>query len=60
MKNARHEQILQLIGVYDIETQEELAHLLCESGFNVTQATVSRDIKQLNRKKVPSSTTPMT
>ena len=52
MKNARHEQILQLIEVYDIETQEELAEKLNEKGFTVTQATVSRDIRQLQLRKV--------
>ena len=55
MKNARHEQILQLIGVYDIETQEELAEKLNEKGFTVTQATVSRDIRQLQLRKVTGS-----
>ena len=55
MKNARHEQILQLIGIYDIETQEELAEKLTEKGFAVTQATVSRDIRQLQLRKVNGS-----
>ncbi len=53
MKNARHQQILELIGNEDIETQEELAERLKEKGFQVTQATVSRDIRQLELKKVP-------
>ena len=53
MKNARHEQILKLISLYDIETQEELAERLNECGFAVTQATVSRDIRQLSLRKVP-------
>ena len=52
MKNARHQQILELIGNEDIETQEELAERLKEKGFQVTQATVSRDIRQLELKKV--------
>ena len=52
MKNARHQQILLLIRQYDIETQEELADLLNRTGFTVTQATVSRDIKQLQLQKV--------
>ena len=47
MKVERHSKIVELIGKYDIETQEELAEKLNESGFNVTQATVSRDIKEL-------------
>ena len=45
MKIARHTQIIKLINQYDIETQEELAERLNESGFRVTQATVSRDIR---------------
>ena len=53
MKNARHEQILKLITEYEIETQEELASYLHQSGFQVTQATVSRDIRQLQLRKVP-------
>ena len=48
MKNARHEQILLLVEKYEIETQEELAERLNEAGFTVTQATVSRDIRQLH------------
>ena len=52
MKNARHQQILMLIRKYDIETQEELADLLNKTGFSVTQATVSRDIRQLQLQKV--------
>ncbi len=53
MKNARHEQILQLIQREEIETQEELAEKLNKVGFAVTQATVSRDIRQLELRKVP-------
>lgn len=53
MNNARQEQILKLIGEKDVETQEELAALLNRSGFTVTQATVSRDIHQLQLKKSP-------
>ena len=52
MKNARHQQILMLIRKYNIETQEELADLLNRTGFSVTQATVSRDIRQLQLQKV--------
>lgn len=55
MKNARHEEILKLIRQYDIETQEELAERLNHLGFQVTQATVSRDIRQLLLQKVPGS-----
>ena len=54
MKIARHAEIIKLINQYEIETQEELAARLNENGFSVTQATVSRDIRQLNLTKVPS------
>ncbi len=47
MKIERHSKIIELINEYDIETQEELAELLNKAGYNVTQATVSRDIRQL-------------
>ena len=47
MKNRRHERILKLINEHSIETQEELLKYLRSSGFDVTQATVSRDIKEL-------------
>lgn len=47
MKIERHTKIIELLNEYDIETQEELASLLNQSGYNVTQATVSRDIRQL-------------
>lgn len=47
MKLERHSKIIELIGKYDIDTQEELAIRLNEAGFRVTQATVSRDIREL-------------
>ena len=47
MKLERHSKIVELIGKYEIETQEELAEYLNKEGFNVTQATVSRDIREL-------------
>ena len=47
MRYARHQKILELINAHEIDTQERLAEKLRESGFNVTQATVSRDIKEL-------------
>ena len=47
MKNKRQERILQLIRDKDIGTQEQLLQELSESGFQTTQATISRDIKQL-------------
>ena len=52
MKPKRHAMILKLIAAENIETQEELASLLSAQGFNVTQATVSRDIKELRVIKV--------
>lgn len=53
MKRKRHEKIIELIGKYDIETQEELADRLNQAGFQTTQATVSRDIRELGLSKVP-------
>lgn len=47
MKTRRHAKILELIAEKDIDTQEELLRCLRECGFDVTQATVSRDIKEL-------------
>ncbi|MBR3960919.1 MAG: arginine repressor [Clostridia bacterium] len=47
MKNKRHERIISLISENIITTQEELLDYLVNDGFNVTQSTVSRDIKQL-------------
>lgn len=52
MKISRQSKIIELINKYDIETQEELAELLMKAGFNVTQATVSRDIRELKLTKV--------
>jgi len=52
MKLSRHSKILDLISKYNIDTQEELAKKLSEAGYNVTQATVSRDIKNLKLVKV--------
>lgn len=53
MKKIRHNQILDIIAKNDIETQEELASHLKSAGFLVTQATVSRDIRELKLTKVP-------
>ena len=47
MKNARQQKILEIIDRYDIDTQEALILKLKESGYNVTQTTISRDINQL-------------
>jgi len=52
MKVSRHAKIIELINQYDIETQEELADRLNQSGFKVTQATVSRDIRDLKLTKM--------
>lgn len=47
MKTRRHAKILEIINEYAVDTQEELLTHLKEAGFDVTQATVSRDIKEL-------------
>lgn len=52
MKVSRHAKIIELISQYEIETQEELAQHLQDAGFKVTQATVSRDIRDLKLLKV--------
>ena len=52
MKTERHAQIIRLISQYDIETQEELAEKLNQAGFRVTQATISRDIRELKLTKI--------
>lgn len=52
MKSARHSMILEIIESQNIETQEELAEQLLKRGMRVTQATVSRDIKELRLLKV--------
>lgn len=48
MKTKRHSKIMELIQNYDISTQEDLLEYLKQEGFDVTQATVSRDIKELH------------
>lgn len=53
MKKSRHQKIKELVELYEIETQEELADRLREAGYSVTQATVSRDIRELKLSKVP-------
>lgn len=52
MKGNRHQKIVELVENFEIETQEELAECLRKEGYQVTQATVSRDIRQLNLSKV--------
>ncbi len=54
MKVKRHNKILEIIANYNIETQEDLIDKLRLAGFNVTQATVSRDIRELKLLKVMS------
>ena len=54
MKRKRHALILELIQQYEITTQDELLAKLRENGFEVTQATVSRDIKELRLVKAMS------
>lgn len=51
-KSERHSKIIELTEKYNIERQEELVTLLNEMGYNVTQSTVSRDIRDLNLSKV--------
>ena len=48
LKKARQNKILDLVGRYEIETQEEMLLRLKECGYELTQATVSRDIRELN------------
>ncbi len=53
MKALRQRKIIELVESFEIETQEELAGRLRSCGFDVTQATVSRDIRELKLDKVP-------
>lgn len=54
-KGQRHIKIREIIANRDIETQDELVDILRELNYNVTQATVSRDIKELHLVKVPTN-----
>ena len=54
MRYSRQNKIIELISTYEIDTQEKLAALLRENGFEVTQATISRDIKDLQLVKTLS------
>lgn len=58
MKTDRHSKILELIKDNSISTQEELALALNNAGYNVTQATVSRDIRELNLTKTTTDGIP--
>lgn len=55
MKASRHAKILEIISKYEVETQEELVSRLVQEGCPVTQATVSRDIRELKLTKVSLS-----
>lgn len=55
MKNRRQQKIKELIEQNSVETQSDLAQLLNMAGFEVTQATVSRDIKDMGLIKIPSA-----
>ncbi len=52
VRSARQSKIIEIISDFEIETQEELVSALCNSGFEVTQATISRDIKELGLIKI--------
>ncbi len=54
MKKVRLGKIIEIIEKHDVETQEELAAYLREAGYDVTQATVSRDIRELKLSKIPT------
>ncbi|MBQ3075869.1 MAG: arginine repressor [Clostridia bacterium] len=56
MKNERQLKILELVAEKEIHTQEELSAELKQSGFSATQATISRDIKELHLQKVSGKT----
>jgi transcriptional regulator of arginine metabolism len=52
VKAKRQEKIIEIIEEYDIETQDDLAEKLQEAGFNTTQATISRDIREMKLTKL--------
>lgn len=52
MKHSRQEKIIEIIESFDIETQDELLTKLAEAGFKATQATISRDIREMNLTKI--------
>lgn len=55
MKTNRQSKIIEIIQKNEVETQEELSALLEKDGFRVTQATVSRDIRELKLTKIPTA-----
>ena len=54
MKKNRQEKLLEVISRYEIDTQDELIAILRDHGYDVTQATVSRDIRELKITKMPT------
>ncbi len=52
-KGQRHIKIREIITNHEVETQDDLVEQLRQAGYNITQATVSRDIKELHLVKVP-------
>ncbi len=56
-RSSRQSKILELISLYEIETQDDLVSRLASGGFDVTQATISRDIKELGLIKIQSNET---
>lgn len=55
MKTNRQSKIIEIIQKNEVETQDELSELLEKDGFRVTQATVSRDIRELKLTKIPTA-----
>ncbi len=55
MKTSRQSKIIEIIQKNEVETQDELSALLEKDGFRVTQATVSRDIRELKLTKIPTA-----
>lgn len=55
MKTTRQEKIIEIIKKYEVETQDDLIAYLGREGFNVTQATISRDIRELKLSKVSTA-----
>ena len=53
-KSERQDKIREMIENHDVERQEDLVRLLLSAGIHVTQATISRDIKEMQLVKVPS------
>jgi len=58
VKSQRQTKLLEIVASQEIETQQELLEILCSHGFTATQATVSRDIRELGLTKVKNKYTP--